>query len=168
MFWKRLSFLVVGLGIIISFGCAELEKGKDFAAGIIPHEVDEKLFSQVPDEKKEAIVPLLDAVKDAKKHLELSKAFVDKKEAELDLEKAKKGLADIELHISEAELNLGKMKAVQSAGLGDAKKVNQKVAKLEAEVYRLKGDEAKQKAEVENAKLAVTEAQKKIEDIESK
>lgn len=168
MFWKRLSILLISLGIIITFGCAGIEKGKDFATSIIPHEVDEKLFSQVPDEKKDVINPLLDTIKDAKEHLEVAKALVKKKEAELDLEKEKKGLAKIQLHISEAELNLEKMKAVQSAGLGDAKKVNQQVAKLEAKVYKLKGDEAKKKARVENAKLVVKEVQEKIEDLETK
>ena len=168
MSWKGLSILVVSLGVLSCFGCAGLEKGKDFARGIIPHEVDEKLYSQVPDEKKDAVNPLLEAVKDAKDRLELAKAMVDKKDAELDLEKAKKVLANIELQIREAELNLGKMKAVQSAGLGDAKKVNQQVAKLEDKVYSLKGDEAKQKAKVENAKLDVAEVQWKIEDMEAK
>ena len=118
MFWKRLSILVIGLGMLINFGCAQVEKGKDFATSIIPHDVDEKLFAQVPEGKKDAIKPLLDAVKDAKERLELNKAFVDKKEAELDLEKAKKDLAKTELRINQAELNLGKMKAIQSAGLG--------------------------------------------------
>lgn len=168
MFLKRLSILLVSLGILITFGCAGIEKGKDFATSIIPHEVDEKLFSQVPEEKKDAINPLLDNVKDAKARLELAKASVNKKDAELDLEKAKKGLAKIQLQISEAELNLEKMKAVQSEGLGEAKKVNQQVAKLEAKVYKLKGEEAKQKAKLENAKLVVKEAQEKIEDLETK
>ena len=168
MSWKRLSILAVSLGVLIVFGCAGLEKGKDFATGIISHKVDEKLYSEVPDEKKDAINPLLDAVENDKNRLEIAKASVNKKEAELDLEKARKGLAEIELRMSEAELNLGKMKAVQSAGLGDAKKVNQQVAKLEAEVYKLRGEEAKQKAKVENAKLAVKEVQKKIEDMEAK
>jgi len=83
--------------------------------------------------------------------------LVNKKEAELDLEKAKKNLANTQLQISETELNLEKMRAVQSEGLGDPKKVNQQVAKLEAKVYELKGEEAKQKARVENAKLVVKE-----------
>ena len=168
MFLKKLSILLACVGIIISFSCASIEKGKDFATGIIPSDVDEKLFSQVPDEKKDAINPLLDMVKDAKDHLELAKALVNKKEAELDLEKAKKGLAKIQLQISEAELNLEKMRAVQSEGLGDPKKVNQQVAKLEAKVYKLKGEEAKQKAKVENAKLVVKETQEKIENLETK
>lgn len=167
MFLKRLCMLVVSLGILITFGCATLEKGTDYATSIIPQDVDEKLFSQVPEEKKDAINPLLDAVRDARDHLELSKALVDKKKSELNLEKTKKALADIGLEISEAELNLGKMKAVQSEGLGDARKVNKQVAKLEANVYELKGEKAKQKAKVENAKLGVEEAQKKIEDLES-
>ena len=150
------------------FSCASIEKGKDFAIGIIPSDVDEKLFSQVPDEKKDAIDPLLDMVKDAKDHLELAKALVNKKDAELDLEKAKRGMAKIQLQISGAELNLGKMRAVQSEGLGDPKKVNQQVAKLEDKVYKLKGGKAKQKARVENAKLVVKETQEKIENLDSK
>lgn len=47
------------------------------------------------------------------------------------------------------------MKVVQSASLCDAKKVNQQVAKLEARVYKLNDDEAKQKAMAETAKLTV-------------
>ena len=168
MFLKKLSILLVCAGIIISFSCAGIEKGKDFATGIIPSEVDEKLFSQVPDEKKDAINPLLDTVKNAEDHLELAKTLVNEKEAELDLEKAKKDLAKIQLQISEAELNSEKMRAVQSEGLGDPKKVNQQVAKLEAKVYKLKGEEAKQKAKVENAKLVVKETQEKIENLETK
>jgi len=167
MFWKKLSILLISSGIAISFGCAGIEKGKDFAIGIIPHEVDEKLFSQVPDEKKDAIKPLLDTVKDAKDHLELAKISVNKKEAELLLERVRRDLAKIQLQISEAELNLEKMRTVQSAGLGDAKKVNQQVAKLEARVYKFKGEEAKQKAKVENATLVVKEIQEKIENLET-
>lgn len=165
---KKLSILIVFVGTIISFSCAGIEKGKDFATGIISHDVDEKLFSQVPDEKKDAINPLLDTVKDAKDRLEFSEALVNEKEAELDLEKAKKGLAKIQLQISETELNLEKMRAVQSEGLGDPKKVNQKVAKLEAKVYKLKGAEAKQKAKIENAKLVVVETQEKIDTLKTK
>jgi len=168
MFLRKLSILLVCAGIVISFSCAGIEKGKDFATGIISHEVDEKLFSQVPDEKKDSINPLLDMVRDAKDRLELSKALVNEKEAELDLEKAKKDLAKNQLQISEAELNLEKMRAVQSVGLGDPKKVNQQVAKLEAKVYKLKGEEAKQKAKIENAKLVVKETQEKIENLETK
>jgi len=168
MFLKKLSILLVCAGIVISFSCAGIEKGKDFATGIISHEVDEKLFSQVPDEKKGAINPLLDTVNDAKDRLELAKALVNEKEAELDLEKAKKGLAKIQFQISEAELNLEKMRAVQSEGLGEPKKVNQQVAKLEAKVYKLKGEEAKQKAKIENAKLVVVETQEKIDNLETK
>jgi len=168
MFLKKLSIFIVCTGIVISFSCAGIEKGKDFATGIISHEVDEKLFSQVPDEKKDAINPLLGKVKDAKDRFELSKALVNKKEAELDLEKAKSGVAKTQLQISEAELNLEKMRAVQSVGLGDAKKVNQQVAKLEAKVYKLKGEEAKQKAKIENAKLVVKETQEKIDNLETK
>jgi len=168
MFLKKLSILLACTGIIISFSCAGIEKGKDFATGIIPSDVDEKLFSQVPDEKKDAINPLLDMVKDAKNRLELAKVLINKKEAELDLEKDKRGVAKIQLQISKAELNLGKMRAVQSVGLGDAKKVNQQVAKLEAKVYKLKGEEARQKARVENAKLVVKETQEKIENLETK
>lgn len=168
MFLKKLSILLACVGIIISFSCAGIEKGKDFATGIIPSDVDEKLFSQVPDEKKDAINPLLDMVNAAKDHLELAKALVNKREAELDLEKAKRGVAKIKLQITEAELNLEKMRAVQSEGLGDPKKVNQQVAKLEAKVYKLKGEEAKKKAKVENAKLVVKETQEKIENLETK
>jgi flagellar biosynthesis chaperone FliJ len=168
MFLKKLLILLVCAGIVISFSCAGIEKGKDFATGIISHEVDEKLFSQVPDEKKDAINPLLDTVQDAKDRLELSKALVNKKEAELDLEKANKDLAKIQLEIREAELNLEKMRAVQSVGLGDPKKVNQQVAKLEAKVYKLKGEEAKQKAKIENAKLVVIETQQKIDNLKTK
>ncbi|MBE9593025.1 MAG: hypothetical protein IMF19_06060, partial [Proteobacteria bacterium] len=50
MFLKKLSILLACVGVIISFSCAGIEKGKDFATGIIPSDVDEKLFSQVPDE----------------------------------------------------------------------------------------------------------------------
>jgi hypothetical protein len=162
MYWKRLSSLAVILGVFLVFGCGAT------SSYIMPYKADEKLFSQVPDEQKNVINPLLEGVSDAKDRLELAKAMVDKKNAELDLEKEKKGLANIQLQVSEAELNLGKMKAVQSAGLGDAKKVNQQVAKLEAKVYSLKGDEAEQKAKVENAKLAVAEAQEKIKDLEAR
>jgi chromosome segregation ATPase len=168
MFLKKLSILLVCTGIVISFSCAGIEKGKDFATGIVSHDVDEKLFSQVSDEKKDAINPLLDTVKDAEDRLGLSKALVNEKEAELDLEKAKRGVAKIQLQISEAELNLEKMRAVQSEGLGDPKKVNQQVAKLAAKVYKLKGEEAKQKANVENAKLVVKETQEKIDNLETK
>jgi chromosome segregation ATPase len=164
---KKLSILLVCAGTLISFSCAGIEKGKDFATGIISHDVDEKLFSQVSDEKKDAINPLLDTVKDAKDHLEFSKALVNNKEAELDLEKVKKGLAKIKLQISETAVNLEKMRAVQSEGLGDPKKVNQKVAKLEAKIYKLKGEEAKQKAKIENAKLVVIETQEKIDTLKT-
>ncbi|MBW2104662.1 MAG: hypothetical protein DRG35_01275 [Deltaproteobacteria bacterium] len=168
MFLKKLSILLACAGIVISFGCAGIEKGKDFATGIISHDVDEKLFSQVPDEKKDAINRLLDTVKDAKDRLELSKALINKKEAELDLEKSKNDLAKTQLKISEAELNLEKMRAVQSEGLGDAKKVNQQVAELEAKVYKLKGEEAKIRAKIENARLVVIETQEKIDNLETK
>lgn len=162
MYWKRLFSLAMILGIFLVFGCGVT------TSYIMPYKADEKLFTQVPDEQKDAINPLLEAVEDAKGRLELAKAMVDKKNAELDLEKEKEGLANIELQVSEAELNLGKMKAVQSAGLGDAKKVNQQVANLEARAYSLKGEEAKQKAKVENAKLAVAEAQEKIKDVKAR
>jgi flagellar biosynthesis chaperone FliJ len=69
--------------------------------------------------------------------------------------------------MSEAQLNLEKMRAVQSEDLGDAKKVNQQVAKLEAKVYKLKGAEAKQKAKIENAKLVVVETQEKIDTLKT-
>jgi len=167
MLLKKLSILLTCAGIVLSFSCAGIEKGKDFATGLISNEVDEKLFSQVPDEKKDAINPLLDTVKDATDRLELSKALVNKKKAELDLEKGKKGLAKIQLQISETELNLEKMRAVQSVGLGDAKKVNRQVAKLEAKVYKLKGEEATQKAKIENSKLVVIETQEKIDNLET-
>jgi hypothetical protein len=168
MFLKRFCIVVTGMSIAMMFGCATLEKGKDYATSMIPGEADEKLYSQVPEEEKESINPLLDAVKESQERLELAKAMVKKQEAALDLEKAKKGLAGIELDIREAELSLGKMKAVQEAGLGDAKKVNQQVAKLEAKVYKLKGEEAKHKADVENAKLSLAAAQQKVEMLEMK
>lgn len=167
MSWKRLSILVASFSMVVTVGCAALQKSKDLATDVIPHGGDERLFSQLPDEKKDVINPLLDASIEGKEHLELAKALVKKKEAELDLEKAKKDLAEIELEIREAELNLGKMKAVQSAGLGDPKKVNRKVAKLEAKVYTLKGEEAEQKAKVRNAQLAVEEARSKVKGTET-
>ena len=167
MAWKRLLILAAGSSILLVFGCAGLEKSKDFATSIIPYEVDEKLYSQVPEEQKESINPLLDAINEAKGRLGLAKALVKKQEKQLDLEEASKDLASIELKIREAELNLGKMEAVQSAGLGDAKKVNQQVAKLEAKVYKLKGEESRKKASVENAKLSVAEAQQEIEALET-
>jgi len=164
---KRFCIVLISLGMVI-FGCATLEKGKDYATSIIPGDVDEKLYSQVPEEEKESVTPLLDAVRESQERLELAKAMVRKQEAELDLEKAKKDLAGIELKIREAELSLGKMQAVQQAGLGDPKKVNQQVAKLEAKVYELKGEEAKHKATIENAKLSVADAQQKLEMLEMK
>jgi len=60
-------------------------------------------------------------VKDAKDYLEIAKALINKK-TELDLEKTEMGIAKIQLQISEVELNLEKMRAVQSASLGDPKK----------------------------------------------
>ena len=37
--------------MVIFYNCAEIEKGNDFATGIISDEIDGKFFSQVPDEK---------------------------------------------------------------------------------------------------------------------
>jgi len=122
--------LLVCVGIAFSFSCAEIEKGKDFATRIISKDVDEKLFSHVPDEKKDAINPLLLTIKDSKDRLELAHAAVDEKKAELDLEKAKKDLAKIQLQIHEAELNLDKMKAVQSEGLGNKKRLINRLLNL--------------------------------------
>ena len=164
--WKWFIGVVVSIGIICTLGCAGLEKSKDFATGLVPHEVDEKLFNQLPDEKKDAINPLLDSVKGSKERLELARAVKDQKKAELKLENAKTDMAEIELGIREAELNLGKMKAVQSAGLGDPRKVNQQVAKLEAKVYKLKGKEAEQGATIKNAQLALEKLQEKVRFLE--
>jgi hypothetical protein len=48
------------------------------------------------------------------------------------------------------------------------KKPIKRVAKVGAKVCRLRGEEANQEATAENAKVAMVEAQKKIQAVESK
>ncbi len=171
MFYKRLFFLTGVWCLLIFTGCVAdkyYQKGKEAVSGIIPKHVDEELYKQVPEDKKASVDPLIQSVREARQELELADALVKQKDAELDLEKAKRKMAELQLSISEAKLNLGKMKAVQSAGLGEPKEINKQVANLEAKVYKLKGEEARQKADVENAKLAVREAQARVEGIKSK
>jgi len=128
--------------------------------------VDEKLYAQVPEEKKSAVAELEAKEELAQKRLDLARAVVEQKEADLILAKSQVEVAEAEKEEARIEVNLAKMRAIQSANLGDPKKVNTHVAKLEAKHFEQKASLAKLRAAAENDRLTVEEEKKKVKELE--
>ncbi len=73
-------------------------------------------------------------------------------------------VAEAEKEEARIEVNLAKMRAVQSAKVGDPKKVNSQVAKLEAKHFEQKASLAKLRADVENDRLTMEERKRKVKE----
>jgi hypothetical protein len=168
---RNLLMVGVFLLLLLPFGCGgALETTKSTMSGmtslVVSEDVDEKLYAQVPAEKKSAVAELMAKEKLAQKRLDLARAVVEQKEAELELAESMVEVVEAEKEEAEIEVGLAKMRAVQSSNLGDPKKVNTQVAKIEAKQFEQKATLAKLKAEAENARLTLEEQKKEVKKLE--
>ena len=163
------NLLTVGVFflLLLPLGC---ETTKATMSGmtslVISEDVDEELYAQVPAEKKSTVADLMAKEKLAQKRLDLARAVVKQKDAELELADRRVDVTEAKKEEAEIEVSLAKMRAIQSSSLGDPKKVNTRVAKIEAKQFKQKASLAKLKAKAENARLTFEEAKKEVEKLE--
>ena len=170
---KRFSFISLPLILIVALavGCKTTQSFKQSISSTIDSmtsEVDQKLYEQVPEDKKEGIP-------EAEFDLELSK-----NKEELATLKKERGINELkitgyDLDIASKSrkkaaiaLDIKKLEAINSAGLGQKEKNRKSIADLKAKVLNIDADIVKIKTKQANVKEVISDLNNKIEEQEKK
>jgi len=170
---KRFSFINVALLLIVALivGCKTTQSFKQSISSSfdsMTSDVDQKLYAQVPEDKREGIP-------EAEFDLELSKnketlATLKKERSINELKIVGYDLDIASKHRKKAAtaLDLKKMDAINSQGLGEKEKNIKTIADLKAKILRYDEDVIKIKSKQDIVKGVIDDLNKQIEDQEQK
>jgi len=170
---KRFSFinLILILIVILAVGC---ETTKNFKRSIsskvdsMTSDVDQKLYEQVPEDKREGIPEAefeleLNENKEILAGLKKERGIDELKIIGYDLDVASK-----ERKKAAIALDIKKMEAINSVGLGEKEKNINNIADLKAKVLKIDADIVKLKAKQANMEVVIDDLNKQIEEQEKK
>jgi chromosome segregation ATPase len=157
--------------VALAVGC---ETTKNFKRSMsskidsITSDVDYELYGQVPEDKREGIP-------EAESDLELNKnrEILAKLKKELGINELKIIGYDLDIASktrkkAETVLDIKKMEAINSAGLGEKEKNTNTIADLKARILTIDAEIVKIKAKQANVKVVINDLNKQIEEQEKK
>jgi chromosome segregation ATPase len=170
---KRLFFINLALFLIVALtvGCKTTQSFKQSISSSfdsMTSEVDQKLYAQVPEDKRKGIPEAefdleLNKSKEALATLKKERSINELKIVGYDLDIASKHRKK-----AAAALDLKKMDAINSAGLGEKEKNIKTIADLKAKVLNIDADIVKIQAKQDNLKGVINDLNKQIEEQEKK
>ena len=170
---KRFSFINLTLILIVALavGCKTTQSFKQSISSTfdsMTSEVDQKLYKQVPEDKREGIPEAefdleLNKNKETLATLKKERGINELKIVGYDLDIASKARKK-----SATALDLKKMEAINSAGLGEKEKNIKTIADLKAKILGIDEDVVKIKSKQDIVKGVIDDLNKQIEEQEKK
>lgn len=170
---KRFSFIDLTLILIVALavGCEttkDIKRSMSSKIDSITSDVDQELYGQVPEDKRKGIP-------EAEFDLELNenKEILARLKKELGINELKIIGYDLDIASKARKkaaiaLDIKKLEAINSAGLGEKEKNINTIADLKAKIFKIDGDIVKFKAKQANVEVVINDLNKQIEEQEKK
>lgn len=165
------KFWYINMALLLAFslsvGCGTTQKAKNSVTSKVTSiisGVDQNLFAQVPEDKREGVHKAefdLKVSEEKMKLAELKKelAINQKEYADYEQDLTKKHRKD-----AAVALDMAKLEAIDKAGLGNEKDNIKAIADLEAKKLNVEADSVKIKAKLEIIELRISDLTKRIEE----
>jgi hypothetical protein len=170
---KRFSFISLPLILIVAMavGCKTTQSFKQSISSkfdSMTSDVDPELYAQVPEDKRKGIPEAefdleLNKNKETLATLKKEQGINELKIVGYDLDIASKARKK-----SAAALDLKKMEAINSAGLGEKEKNIKTIADLKAKIFNIDADIVKIEAKQASVKTVIDDLNRQIEEQEKK